>query len=82
MSLQETLNKMKEEFEAGAPSEALEIMHKATDDLKNSDILKSALKVGDQAPDFTLSDQAGNDVSSKILLEKGPLVVSFYRGVW
>jgi peroxiredoxin len=41
-----------------------------------------ALKAGDTAPTFTLKDPDGASVSSATLLERGPLVVSFYRGVW
>jgi peroxiredoxin len=41
-----------------------------------------ALKAGDRAPTFTLTDADGASVSSAALLARGPLVVSFYRGVW
>jgi peroxiredoxin len=41
-----------------------------------------ALKAGDTAPTFTLRDPEGASVSSATLLARGPLVVSFYRGVW
>jgi peroxiredoxin len=41
-----------------------------------------ALKVGDKAPSFDLPDQDGSVVSSADLLKQGPVVVSFYRGVW
>jgi peroxiredoxin len=41
-----------------------------------------ALKAGDRAPTFTLTDTDGAAVSSAALLVRGPLVVSFYRGVW
>jgi peroxiredoxin len=34
------------------------------------------------APAFTLSDADGNQVNSIELLGRGPLVISFYRGVW
>jgi peroxiredoxin len=40
------------------------------------------LKVGDKAPDFTGYDQTGKIVDSKKLLEKGPVVLFFYRGKW
>jgi peroxiredoxin len=40
------------------------------------------LKAGDQAPAFDLPDQNGVVVSSAYLLKQGPLVLSFYRGVW
>ena len=40
------------------------------------------LKVGDKAPDFTGYDQKGKQVTMKNLLEKGPVVLFFYRGKW
>jgi peroxiredoxin Q/BCP len=36
------------------------------------------LAVGDEAPEFTLEDQDGNEVSLSELLAKGPLVLFFY----
>jgi len=42
----------------------------------------NAKKAGDRAPGFTLNDPDGHAVSSVELLANGPLVVSFYGGVW
>ena len=39
-------------------------------------------KVGEKLPEFLLPDHQGNLISSKELLEKGPLVISFNRGYW
>jgi peroxiredoxin len=50
--------------------------------VRSSDVLDNALKVGDAAPDFTLPDAFGHEVSLKSLLAEGPLVISFYRGEW
>ncbi|MGD9388357.1 MAG: peroxiredoxin [Gammaproteobacteria bacterium] len=36
------------------------------------------LQTGDQAPDFTLPDQDGQQVSLRALLAEGPLVLYFY----
>jgi peroxiredoxin len=44
--------------------------------------IPQGLKVGDKAPDFTGYDQKGKMVESKKLLEKGPVVLFFYRGKW
>lgn len=52
------------------------------DELLSSDIAKNALKTGDQATDFTLSNAVGKTVSLKDYLKKGPVVLSFYRGGW
>jgi peroxiredoxin len=40
------------------------------------------LTVGDKAPDFTGYDQKGKQVGLKKLLEKGPIILFFYRGKW
>jgi hypothetical protein len=88
MSLQEKLNAMKARFESRTPpydkvsQETIDVMHRATEDLRNSGILDGTLKVGDQAPDFTLPNPEGKNVSSEDLLARGFLVLSFYRGVW
>ena len=82
MSLQAKLDKMREQFEASAPPEALAVMHRATNDLLASDIMQGVLKTGDRAPEFSLSDQDDNRINTSDLLSDGPLVVSFYRGVW
>jgi len=82
MSLQDKLDKIKKEFEADAPPEALAIMHGATDDLLYSGIMERTLKVGDRTTGFTLPNEQGQMVSSSELLLRGPLVLSFYRGVW
>ena len=82
MSLQDRLDQMKAEFQAKAPPEALEVMQRSTEDLRNSAIMETCLKKGDQAPAFLLPDHTGTDISSADLLAKGPLVISFYRGVW
>ncbi len=40
------------------------------------------LKVGAAAPDATVLDYAGNEVSLSSLTQDGPVVVTFYRGGW
>ncbi len=87
MSLQDKLDAYKADFEAGkppysAPRAAIQVMHRATAELVGSGAAARAKKVGDQAPMFTLQDADGHSVSSADLLAKGPLIVSFYRGVW
>ncbi len=86
-SLQDRLDEFKRTFESGAPPhnaprEAIELMHRATDELKDSGIEGRTLKVGDRAPSFILFNQDHGQVSSDDLLREGPLVVSFFRGHW
>jgi len=87
MTLQARLDAFKADFEAGkppynVPRSVIETMHRATGELISSKAAQHALKVGDRAPSFTLQDPEGNAVASSALLAGGPLVVSFYRGVW
>jgi peroxiredoxin len=87
MTLQAKLDAFKADFQSGkppynAPPQVHATMKKATDALIASGQAKRALKAGDKAPEFTLQDPDGNPVSSVELLAKGPLVLSFYRGVW
>ncbi len=87
MKLQDRLDAFRTNFEAGgppfhAPSWVLEPMHRATRELVEAGAADRALKVGEQVPEFTLKDPEGNDISCRALLAKGPLIVSFYRGVW
>jgi peroxiredoxin len=87
MSLQAKLDAFKADFEGGkppynAPRSAIDIMHRATAELIASGTAKHARKVGDVAPDFVLNDPDGKAVSAAEMLAMGPLVISFYRGVW
>lgn len=82
MTLQEKLNNLKANFEKSAPKEAVEIMHRATSDLSNSEIMGRVVKIGDTAPEFELKDNDEKVIRLKDYLVKGPVVLSFYRGKW
>ena len=82
MILQEKLDAQRSAFDKKAPKEALDIMHRAMDDLRNSGITDRILKIGDTAPDFELTNAAGQPIRLQNLIDNGPLVVSFYRGKW
>lgn len=82
MGLQEKLDALKKNFESSAPAEVLEIMHRATDDLKKSGIVNRAKGKGDHAPDFSLKSADGKTIVLKDLLPEGAVVLGFYRGRW
>ena len=87
MTLQDRLDAFKADFIAGKlgfkpTPERLNAMARATAELVDSGQAQKAKKAGDAAPEFTLNDPDGKPVSSRDLLAKGPLVLSFYRGVW
>lgn len=87
MTLQAKLDGFKADFEAGKPPynvpySVIETMHRATAELIASGAAERALKAGDRLPEFALSDPNGALASSSDLLSRGPLVITFYRGVW
>lgn len=87
MTLQDKLDAFKADFKSGkapyfAPPEIHPIMQRATAELIASGQAGRALKAGDRAPTFTLNDPEGKPVSSADMLAQGPLIISFYRGVW
>lgn len=82
MKLQEKLIAMKKESSVGRPPEVVEVLVGEIKKLVQSGIADNAIKTGEVLPEFTLPDEKGNLVSSKDLLARGPLAVSFYRGVW
>ena len=87
MTLQDKLDAFKAEFRAGkppynVPPEVIATMDRATKELMASGAAQAALKAGDRAPAFVLADQDGAMINAHDMLAKGPMVLSFYRGVW
>ncbi len=82
MKLKEKLYAMKQESIATRPPELIGALLEQTEGLVKSGIADKAIKVGDLLPEFMLPDVTGNRVSSKVLLARGPLAISFYRGIW
>jgi peroxiredoxin len=83
LSLQRKLDALRNEFETKmAPPGVVAVMHRVTEELITAGQAERALKAGGQAPDFVLPDPEGNMISLNDLLATGPLVLTFYRGVW
>ena len=82
MSLTETLANKNAESRARIPSEALEIMDRATNSLKDAHILNNAIKVNDTFPNAVLKNINGNSKGIDGLKGKKATIISFYRGGW
>lgn len=50
--------------------------------LRQGPVGRSAIREGDQFPDFMLPDHQGRLVTAVELLSQGPLVLSYFRGDW
>ncbi|MEU3334903.1 peroxiredoxin-like family protein [Streptomyces sp. NPDC006668] len=64
------------------PAEIRKIMRRAGQKLADSGQADRALTVGDQAPRFRLPSATGESVALDNLLDRGPVVLAFYRGAW
>jgi len=82
MNLKEELGAFAQQMSENAPQQVLETMGAEIGKLAQSGIMDTALKVGDQAPDFELQNSAGNTVSLSSLTQQGNVVLSFNRGNW
>jgi thiol-disulfide isomerase/thioredoxin len=80
-----TLKQELAEYRAGwfkrVPAERQAIMERHIAELRNG-LAKTALKVGDRAPAIVLGNARGETVDVGTMLNKGPVIVAFYRGGW
>jgi hypothetical protein len=82
MSLKEELQSLRARAEAKRAPEVVAAMRRAVDELRASGAAERVLEPGTPAPPFALPDAEEKIVDSIGLLERGPLVVTFYRGRW
>jgi len=81
-TLQERMDRIKEGFLAQVSDEVKTVFSSAAESLRDSGIMDRVPKTGTLLPAFSLPDTEGNLVDSASLLERGPLVLTLYRGVW
>lgn len=81
-SVQQELDALKQKFSANADEEKKSDYEKGIALVRESGAVDSAKQVGDKAPDFTLPDALGGDVTLSELLKEGPVVLVWYRGGW
>ena len=81
-TLKQRLDEIRSSFESKAPAEALALMHRSTENLRASGIMNGLPNPGTELPAFGLQDTDGQVVRSEDLLAKGPLIATFYRGLW
>lgn len=81
-SYREELKKLTGQLAEMLPEESLKIFDHDARQLKETHKDPLTLKKGDKAPSFILPNATGKMVSLSNLLEKGRLVIIFYRGTW
>jgi peroxiredoxin len=81
-NLQQQLDAQKVQAKAHLPADFAAALDAQTDLLLKAALADQSLKAGAQAPDFTLPDANGVEVTLSKLLQQGPVVLAFYRGSW
>lgn len=64
------------------PTPQLAVLTRLTARLRRSGILGRCLQPGETAPDFDFIDGHNNSSSLYALLDEGPVVINFFRGLW
>lgn len=82
MDLERELANFRAEFERAAPAGRAALYDAKVEELRENFPLSDALAVGGSAPNFTLPNARGRQVSLSEQLRNGAVVVTFYRGGW
>lgn len=82
MKLGEQINGAINQFREVLPSELNSLIEQGAGEISAMQLVENSLKVGDKAPDFSLLDKDGEKKSLSTYLGNGPVIVTFYRGLW
>ncbi len=81
-TLKDRIDEYKQQSAGKATDEMVAIMSSAKNAVRESLAGRKIPGKGDQMPAFGLVGSDGSAVDSKTLLSNGPLVISFFRGMW
>jgi peroxiredoxin len=81
-TLKSELDAKKAAFELKASEEKKKIYAEGLEAVALSGIVNSAKQQGEQAPNFSLKNALGLEVSLNDYLKSGPVVLTWYRGGW
>lgn len=82
MNLKETLAEAVKNSATRIPAEIREVMLQANQKIIETGIVDTALKKGNKAPEFSLTNANKQLVTLSERLKAGPVVLLFYRGGW
>ena len=81
-SLAAILEEKKNAWAANAPEDRKKLYEAGIQEVKASGLLEKALNIGEKAPDFALKNAKGQLVKLSDYTQKGPVVLTWYRGGW
>lgn len=82
MSLNTQIQDLIQTFRKTLPPELNALVETGAGEISSLPIVEHALKAGDKAPAFSLHNYDGDTRSLADYLKDGPLVLTFYRGLW
>ena len=82
MTLKERIDQYMNESAGTATPEMMAVIQRSSAELLATIPSRIIPTVGTALPEFSLSGSQGDAVSSKQMLESGPLVITFFRGMW
>jgi len=82
MSLKAQIDAYNVQKEAKLPADVLALMDTTNEELIAQHIKDNALQIGSKVENFSLVNHKGENIELNDLLNKGPVIVSFYRGGW
>lgn len=82
MSLNSQIQQLIKTFRSTFSPELNAFVEVGAGEISSMPIVENALKAGDRAPGFLLKNYSGDVRSLSKYLESGPLVLTFYRGLW
>jgi peroxiredoxin len=82
MSLKALLETCRREYEGNADPQGVDAERRSIRELAQTGLVAKAIKAGEMAPRFRLRCGRGDVVELSGLLNRGPVVISFFRGDW
>lgn len=76
------LDQLQRDIQARVPADRLAVYERGIAEVTASGVAARALQEGARAPMFELPDARGRMTSLASMLEKGPVVLTWYRGGW
>ncbi len=80
--LNQQIREVIQQLRSALPAELNTLIEQGAGEISALDIIGNALKAGDKAPSFERLNQRGETRNLQAYLIEGPIVLTFYRGVW
>lgn len=81
-NLQKQITKLNEQLISQIPKKTLQAFQKSIQELKDNEIEKRSLNLGDTFPNFKLKNSNHKTIELKELLNEQKIIIAFLRGSW